>query len=59
MKIGFLAMSGVRVQDAELMKLGLTLPGFVDCSQVIASRLREKGVVVAGRIVPSSIEVSI
>jgi radical SAM superfamily enzyme YgiQ (UPF0313 family) len=37
MKIGFLAMSGVRVRDEELIKLGLTLPEFVDRSEVIAS----------------------
>ena len=36
-KIGFIAMSGVRAQNAELMKLGLTLPGFVERSKVIAS----------------------
>lgn len=30
-------MSGVRVQNQELMALGLTLPGFVERSQVIAS----------------------
>lgn len=33
----FLAMSGVRVRDEELRKLGMTLPGFVERSQVIAS----------------------
>jgi radical SAM superfamily enzyme YgiQ (UPF0313 family) len=37
MKIGFIAMSGVRAQNEELTKLGLTLPGFVDRSRVIAS----------------------
>jgi radical SAM superfamily enzyme YgiQ (UPF0313 family) len=37
MRIGFIAMSGVRVCDAELMRVGLTLPGFVERSQVIAS----------------------
>src|SRR4030095_7023488 len=37
MKIGFLAMSGVRAHDPELLKLGLTLPGFVERSKVIAS----------------------
>ena len=37
MKIGFLAMSGVRVRDEELMALGLTLPGFVERSKVVAS----------------------
>jgi radical SAM superfamily enzyme YgiQ (UPF0313 family) len=30
-------MSGVRVQDQELLNLGLTLPGFVERSRVIAS----------------------
>jgi radical SAM superfamily enzyme YgiQ (UPF0313 family) len=36
MKIGFLAMSGVRAHDQELLRLGLTLPGFVQRSKVIA-----------------------
>ncbi|MBK5259258.1 MAG: hypothetical protein JJE51_06675 [Thermoanaerobaculia bacterium] len=30
MRVGLLAMSGVRAHDAELTALGLTLPGFVD-----------------------------
>ncbi|HUR59166.1 MAG TPA: radical SAM protein [Opitutaceae bacterium] len=37
MKIGFLALSGVRAVDAELFTLGLNLPGFVERSRVIAS----------------------
>src|SRR2546426_6839898 len=37
MKIGFIAMSGIRAQNQELLKLGLTLPGFVERSKVIAS----------------------
>src|SRR5580765_2520913 len=37
MKIGFLAMSGIRAHDPELLKLGLTLPGFVERSKVVAS----------------------
>ena len=37
MKIGFLAMSGIRAHDKELLKLGLTLPGFVERSRAIAS----------------------
>lgn len=37
MKIGLIAMSGVRAENAELNALGLTLPGFVDRSRVIAS----------------------
>jgi radical SAM superfamily enzyme YgiQ (UPF0313 family) len=37
MKIGFLAMSGIRAHDAELLNLGPTLPGFVERSKKIAS----------------------
>jgi radical SAM superfamily enzyme YgiQ (UPF0313 family) len=37
MKIGLIAMSGIRCYDAELMSLGLTLPGFVERSKTIAS----------------------
>ncbi|HOW87350.1 MAG TPA: radical SAM protein [Candidatus Omnitrophota bacterium] len=37
MKIGLIAMSGIRACDAELLELGLTLPGFVERSKVIAS----------------------
>ena len=37
MKIGLIAMSGVRACDAELLQLGLTLPGFVERSKTIAS----------------------
>jgi radical SAM superfamily enzyme YgiQ (UPF0313 family) len=37
MKLGLIAMSGVRAQNAELNALGLTLPGFVERSRVIAS----------------------
>jgi radical SAM superfamily enzyme YgiQ (UPF0313 family) len=37
MKIALIAMSGVRACDAELLELGLTLPGFVERSKTIAS----------------------
>ncbi len=37
MHLGLIAMSGVRVQNAALLELGLTLPGFVQRSKVIAS----------------------
>ncbi len=37
MRIGLIAMSGVRAHNAELTKLGLTLPGFVDRNRIIAS----------------------
>jgi radical SAM superfamily enzyme YgiQ (UPF0313 family) len=37
MKIAFLAMSGIRAHDPELLRLGLTLPGFVERSKTVAS----------------------
>lgn len=37
MRIALVAMSGIRACDEELMRLGLTLPGFVERSKVIAS----------------------
>lgn len=37
MKIGFLAMSGIRVHDQRLLELGLTLPAFVERGKVVAS----------------------
>jgi radical SAM superfamily enzyme YgiQ (UPF0313 family) len=37
MRIGFIAMSGVRAHNEELTKLGLTLPGFVERNKIIAS----------------------
>jgi len=57
MRIGFIAMSGVRVQDAELLKLGLTLPGFVERSEVIAS-LPSLGLLTLAALTPDDIELS-
>jgi radical SAM superfamily enzyme YgiQ (UPF0313 family) len=37
MKIGFLALSGIRVVDPDLQTIGINLPGFVERSKVIAS----------------------
>ena len=37
MNIGLIAMSGIRACDAELLELGLTLPGFVERSKTVAS----------------------
>lgn len=37
MKIGLIAMSGIRCCDGELLEMGLTLPGFVERSKTIAS----------------------
>ncbi len=56
-RVGFLAMSGVRVQDAELMKLGLTLPGFVERSEVIAS-LPSLSLLTLAALTPSDVDVS-
>lgn len=37
MKIGYLALSGIRAHDPRLLELGLTLPGFVERSKQVAS----------------------
>lgn len=37
MKIGFLAMSGLRAHDARLLELGLTLPGVLERGRVLSS----------------------
>jgi radical SAM superfamily enzyme YgiQ (UPF0313 family) len=37
MKIGFLAMSGLRAHDPKLLELGLTLPGVIERGRVIAT----------------------
>lgn len=51
MRIGFLAMSGVRAHDPALLKLGLTLPGVVERSQVVAS-LPSLGVLYLAAVTP-------
>jgi len=56
MKIGLIAMSGVRVADTELMKFGLTLPGFVERSQVIAS-LPSLSLLTLAALTPPDVEV--
>ena len=57
MKLGLIAMSGIRVQDAELMRLGLTLPGVVERSQVIAS-LPSLGLLTLAGLTPPAIDMS-
>lgn len=37
MKIGFLAMSGLRAHDPELLKLGMTLPGIIERGKVLST----------------------
>lgn len=56
MKIGFIAMSGVRAHNKALTDLGLTLPGFVERSKVIAS-LPSLGLLTLAGMTPSDVEV--
>ena len=56
MKIGFIAMSGIRVCDTELLELGLTLPGFVERSKTIAS-LPSLGLLTLAGMTPSKHEI--
>src|SRR5687767_387228 len=53
MRIALIAMSGVRVVDPELLRLGLTLPGFVERSKVIAS-LPSLGLLTLAGMTPAS-----
>ncbi len=57
MKIAFIAMSGVRVIDPELHRIGLNLPGFVERSQVIAS-LPSLGLLTLAGLTPAHHEIS-
>ena len=57
MRIALVAMSGVRVQNAALMAAGLTLPGFVERSEVIAS-LPSLGLLTLAALTPDDVEVS-
>ncbi|MGA9584784.1 MAG: radical SAM protein [Terracidiphilus sp.] len=55
MKLGLIAMSGVRAHNSELTALGLTLPGFVERNRVIAS-LPSLGLLTLAGLTPSDIE---
>src|SRR5260370_27912059 len=55
MKIGLLAMSGVRAHNPELTALGLTLPGFVERNRVIAS-LPSLGLLTLAGATPHDVE---
>jgi radical SAM superfamily enzyme YgiQ (UPF0313 family) len=57
MKLGLLAMSGVRCRNEELLAMGLTLPGFVERSKVIAS-LPSLGLLTLAGMTPADMEVS-
>ena len=55
-RIGFIAMSGVRAHNAELTKLGLTLPGFVERNKIIAS-LPSLGLLTLAGLTPRKFDV--
>jgi radical SAM superfamily enzyme YgiQ (UPF0313 family) len=55
MKIALIAMSGVRACNEELNRLGMTLPGFVERRQVIAS-LPSLGLLTLAGMTPEHIE---
>jgi radical SAM superfamily enzyme YgiQ (UPF0313 family) len=57
MRIGLIAMSGVRVKSPELAALGVTLPGFVRRGKVIAS-LPSLGLLTVAALTPPEHEVS-
>jgi radical SAM superfamily enzyme YgiQ (UPF0313 family) len=56
LRLGFLALSGVRVVDPELMAIGVNLPGFVERSKVIAS-LPSLGLLTLAGMTPPHIDV--
>jgi radical SAM superfamily enzyme YgiQ (UPF0313 family) len=57
MKLAFIAMSGVRAYNEELTRLGMTLPGFVERSRVIASLPSLSLLTLAG-MTPDHIEIA-
>jgi radical SAM superfamily enzyme YgiQ (UPF0313 family) len=56
MKIGLIALSGVRVRTEELAELGVTLPQFVNRGRVIAT-LPSLGLLTVAALTPPDIEV--
>ena len=56
MKIGLIAMSGIRVRTPELAELGVTLPQFVNRGKVIAS-LPSLGLLTVAALTPDDVEV--
>lgn len=57
MKIGFLALSGIRAHDPELLELGLTLPGFVERSKQVAA-LPSLGLLYLAAVTPKGHELA-
>ena len=57
MRVGLIAMSGVRVRTPELAELGVTLPQFVDRGRVVAS-LPSLGLLTVAALTPPEVEVA-
>ena len=55
MKLGLIAMSGVRAHNEELTRLGLTLPGLIERNRIIAS-LPSLGLLTLAGMTPRDIE---
>ena len=55
MKLGLIAMSGVRAHNPELTALGLTLPGFVERNRVVAS-LPSLGLLTLAALTPKTVD---
>lgn len=56
MKIGMIALSGIRAVNPELMNAGLTLPGFVERRKIVAS-LPSLGLLTLAALTPPDLEV--
>ena len=56
MRIGFIAMSGIRARAKELQELGVTLPGFVERKKVVAS-LPSLSLLTLAALTPEDVEV--
>ena len=57
MKLGLIAMSGVRAYNKKLTELGLTLPGFIERNKVIAS-LPSLGLLTLAGLTPEDVEIT-
>jgi radical SAM superfamily enzyme YgiQ (UPF0313 family) len=57
MRVGLIAMSGVRVKNPELVALGVTLPQFVNRGKVVAS-LPSLGLLTVAALTPPDVDVA-
>jgi radical SAM superfamily enzyme YgiQ (UPF0313 family) len=57
MKLGLIAMSGLRASNPELTAFGLTLPGFVERNRIVAS-LPSLGLLTLAALTPPAVDIS-